>query len=110
MDRVTKIRTVFRKITGVSRSTIPKFLSPDQVRQVLTECDQNSALGMRNYAILLLLSRLGFRADEIVRLYSDESLWLSLSDAAIKNVEAHFSLDAARRSLQDLLADLDETN
>jgi GT2 family glycosyltransferase/glycosyltransferase involved in cell wall biosynthesis len=48
-------------------------------------------------------------ADEIVRLYSDESLWLSLSDAAIKNVEAHFSLDAACRSLQDLLAGLDET-
>ena len=65
LDRVTKIRTVFRKITGVSRSTIPKFLSPDQVRQVLTECDQNSALGMRNYAILLLLSRLGFRATNI---------------------------------------------
>jgi len=36
-------------------STIPKFLSPDQVRQVLAQCDQNSAVGERNYAILLLL-------------------------------------------------------
>jgi len=44
-------------------STIPKFLSSDQVRQVLAQCDRNSATGMRNYAILLLLSRLGFRAD-----------------------------------------------
>jgi GT2 family glycosyltransferase/glycosyltransferase involved in cell wall biosynthesis len=49
-------------------------------------------------------------ADEIVRLYSDESLWLALSDAAIKNVETHFSLDAARRSLRDLLTSLDATN
>ena len=56
-------------------STIPKFLSPDQVRQVLAECDQNSAVGMRNYAILLLLSRLGFRADEIVRLTLDNIDW-----------------------------------
>jgi len=56
-------------------STIPKFLSPDQVRQVLAHCDQNSATGMRNYAILLLLSRLGFRADEIVRLTLDNIDW-----------------------------------
>jgi len=56
-------------------STIPKFLSSDQVRQVLAQCDQNSATGMRNYAILLLLSRLGFRADEIVRLTLDNIDW-----------------------------------
>lgn len=56
-------------------STIPKFLSPNQVRQVLAQCDRNSATGMRNYAILLLLSRLGFRADEIVRLTLDNIDW-----------------------------------
>jgi len=56
-------------------STIPKFLSSDQVRQVLAQCDRNSAIGMRNYAILLLLSRLGFRADEIVRLTLDNIDW-----------------------------------
>jgi site-specific recombinase XerD len=56
-------------------STIPKFLSPDQVRQVLAQCDLNSAIGKRNYAILLLLSRLGFRADEIVRLTLDNIDW-----------------------------------
>lgn len=56
-------------------STIPKFLSSDQVRQVLAQCDRNSATGIRNYAILLLLSRLGFRADEIVRLTLDNIDW-----------------------------------
>ena len=56
-------------------STILKFLSPDQVRQVLAQCDLNSAIGKRNYAILLLLSRLGFRADEIVRLTLDNIDW-----------------------------------
>jgi site-specific recombinase XerD len=56
-------------------STIPKFLSSDHVRQVLAQCDRNSATGMRNYAILLLLSRLGFRADEIVQLTLDNIDW-----------------------------------
>lgn len=56
-------------------STIPKFLSPDQVRQVLAQCDPNSAIGGRNYAILLLLCRLGFRADEVVRLTLDNIDW-----------------------------------
>lgn len=58
-----------------SGSTIPKFLSPDQVRRVLAECNRNTAIGMRNYAILLLLARLGFRADEIVRLTLDSIDW-----------------------------------
>ena len=35
----------------------------------------NSAIGERNYAILLLLCRLGFRADEIVRLTLDNIDW-----------------------------------
>jgi glycosyltransferase involved in cell wall biosynthesis len=46
-------------------------------------------------------------ADEIVRLYSDKTLWLSLSDAAIQNVQAHFSLEAARTSLENLLTRLE---
>lgn len=58
-----------------SGSTIPKFLAPDQVRQVLAQCDRNRVLGRRNYAILLLLCRLGFRADEIVRLTLDSIDW-----------------------------------
>ena len=45
-------------------------------------------------------------ADEVVRLYSDESRWRSISDAAIRNVEEHFSLAAARSSIENLLASL----
>jgi hypothetical protein len=43
-------------------------------------------------------------ADAIVRLYSDESLWISISDAALMNVQRHFSPDVAARSLERLLA------
>jgi GT2 family glycosyltransferase len=42
-------------------------------------------------------------AEQVIRLYQDEALWSRVSDAAIENVRAHFSLDAARRSLASLL-------
>jgi GT2 family glycosyltransferase/glycosyltransferase involved in cell wall biosynthesis len=45
-------------------------------------------------------------ADEVVRLYGDQALWEALSGAAVENVEAHFSLQAAKRSLQALLKNL----
>ena len=41
-------------------------------------------------------------ADEVVRLYQDETLWNRLSDASVKNVEKHFSLTTARASLTEL--------
>ncbi|MGA3242447.1 MAG: tyrosine-type recombinase/integrase [Bryobacteraceae bacterium] len=51
-----------------SRSTLPKFLPPGTVQRVLTRCDRRVPLGRRNYAILLLLARLGLRAGEVVAL------------------------------------------
>jgi site-specific recombinase XerC len=49
---------------------VPKFLPPGAVQQVLTHCHRRSATGMRDYAILLLLARLGLRAGEVVRVRS----------------------------------------
>ena len=56
-------------------STLPKFLQPGQVQQVLDHCDRHSALGLRNYAILVLLARLGLRACEIVAMTLDDIDW-----------------------------------
>ena len=47
-------------------------------------------------------------AREIVRLYQDEALWNRLSDASVKNVEEHFSVNAARDNLETLFKSLDE--
>lgn len=58
-----------------SFSTLPKSLSPTQVRQVLEHCDQQTATGRRDYAILLLLARLGLRAGEVVTLTLDNIDW-----------------------------------
>jgi site-specific recombinase XerD len=54
---------------------LPKFLQPEEVERLLNSCDQSTAVGKRDYAILLLLARLGLRAGEIVHLTLDDIRW-----------------------------------
>ena len=54
---------------------VPKYLTPDDVRRLLAACDRASPVGRRDYAILLLLARLGLRGGEIVRLELDDINW-----------------------------------
>lgn len=56
-------------------SSIPTYLSPKQVQHVLNACDRRSAIGRRDYAILLLLARLGLRANEIATLTFEDIDW-----------------------------------
>ncbi|WP_376697087.1 glycosyltransferase [Wenzhouxiangella sp. EGI_FJ10305] len=42
-------------------------------------------------------------ARAVVRAYSDEALWTKLSDGGLANVEEHFSFDAARRAICELM-------
>jgi len=58
-----------------SLSTIPRAIAPNQVRQLLQSIDQRTALGQRDYAIILLLARLGLRAGEVVSLELDDLDW-----------------------------------
>jgi site-specific recombinase XerD len=54
---------------------LPSFMSPEQVRRVLDSCDRSTAAGRRDYAILLLLARLGLRAKEVATLSLDDVDW-----------------------------------
>jgi len=56
-------------------STIPKYLSPEDVERLLDACDRSTSIGRRDRAILLLLARLGLRASEVVALRLDEIDW-----------------------------------
>lgn len=54
---------------------LPKALEPEQVKLVLNHCQRKSAVGRRDYAILLLLARLGLRGGEVARLRLDSIDW-----------------------------------
>ncbi|HEX3562230.1 MAG TPA: tyrosine-type recombinase/integrase [Solirubrobacterales bacterium] len=69
------LSTVVPKVARWSLSTLPKHLPADQVRRVIKACDRSTPLGRRNYAILLLLARLGLRAGEVIRLQLDDIDW-----------------------------------
>jgi site-specific recombinase XerD len=54
---------------------LPQFLEPKQVDKLLSSCNQNSRSGRRDYAVLLLLARLGLRAGEVVHLSLENINW-----------------------------------
>ena len=58
-----------------SRTSIPRGLPPQDIRRVLRCCDRGRPTGRRDYAILLLLARLGLRACEIAGLGLDDIDW-----------------------------------
>jgi site-specific recombinase XerD len=65
-------------IPGIARwslATLPKYLTATQVQRVLGSCNRKTPVGRRDYAILLILARLGLRAIEVVELSLDDIDW-----------------------------------
>jgi len=54
---------------------IPKKLTPAEVRRVLKAPDPGTRTGRRDYAILLLLARLGLRSSEILAIELGDLRW-----------------------------------
>lgn len=54
---------------------LPRGLPPTNVSALLASCDRGRLAGRRDYAILLLLVRLGLRAGEVVALKLDDLDW-----------------------------------
>ena len=62
-------------VAGWRLSGLPKGLEPGQLRRLLDSCDRRTATGRRDYAIMVLLSRLGLRAGEVAVLGLDDIDW-----------------------------------
>jgi integrase/recombinase XerD len=54
---------------------LPKALPAGQVAALLASCDRDTAAGLRDFAVLVLLSRLGLRACEAAALELDDIGW-----------------------------------
>lgn len=58
-----------------SMPAIPRAIPAQSVRRLLASIDRTTARGRRDYAILLLLARLGLRASEVAFLELDDLDW-----------------------------------
>ena len=62
-------------VANWSMTSIPRAIGAAQVRQLLDSIDRDRPTGRRDYAILLLLARLGVRSGEVAFLELDDIDW-----------------------------------
>jgi site-specific recombinase XerD len=63
------------RVAHRDRSKVRRHLTPEAVETVLATARSNAATGRRDYAMLLLLARLGLRALEVVAMQIDDINW-----------------------------------
>ena len=62
-------------VAGWRNTEIPATMAPGDVQRLLGSCDRCTLGGARNYAIMLLLARLGLRSIEVARLQLEDVDW-----------------------------------
>ena len=62
-------------VRGRRSSSLPRGISRADARALLDSCDRRGALGRRDYALIILLLRLGLRRGEVARLTLDDIDW-----------------------------------
>jgi site-specific recombinase XerD len=90
--RVTELRALFRfldlqgltsrslsaavpPVAGWRDTTVPAGMAADDVERLLGSCDRSQPAGVRDFAILMLLARLGLRSAEVSRLELGDLDW-----------------------------------
>jgi site-specific recombinase XerD len=58
----TDLSAAVLPVSGRRRSLLPQGISPAQARALLRSCDRRRAAGRRDYAVIVLMLRLGLRA------------------------------------------------
>jgi integrase/recombinase XerD len=76
-DNALDLAAAVPVVANWSMQSIPRAISAEQTRQLLASIDRRTAVGRRDYAILLLLARLGLRAGEVALLELDDIDWRS---------------------------------
>lgn len=63
------------KVASWRCASLPRALPADHVARMLASCDRTTVVGRRDFAILLMLSRLGVRACEVAKLQLADIDW-----------------------------------
>jgi site-specific recombinase XerD len=96
-DLTLDLAAAIPAVANWSMTSIPRAIPVDQVRTLLASVDRSTALGRRDYAILLLLARLGLRSSEVVFLELDDIDWtagsLSVCGKSGRRVELPLPVD-----------------
>jgi len=69
------LSTAVLPLTGRPRSPLPRGISPAGATALLRTCDRRTAIGRRDYAVILILLRLGLRAGEVAGLRLADLDW-----------------------------------
>lgn len=71
----TSLVSAVPSVADLRDRTLPRGLEPATVARLLSSCDRRRAVGRRDYAMLLLMARLGLRAGEVAALRLDDLDW-----------------------------------
>ncbi len=63
------------KVASWGLAGLPKALDPDTVKALLSSCDRRTTYGRRDFAVLMLLVRLGLRSGEVASLRLEDVDW-----------------------------------
>jgi site-specific recombinase XerD len=63
-----QLGTAVPPVGGWRLATIPQTVTPESVQRLLDCCDKTVPVGVRDFAVIMLLARLGLRSIEVARL------------------------------------------
>jgi integrase/recombinase XerD len=66
---------VVPSVAGWQVTSIPRAVTPEQLAAALSLCDRRKATGVRDYAVIYLIARLGLRAAEVAAITLDDLDW-----------------------------------
>ena len=69
------LSTAVPGVAGWRGAALPKAVASEMVAALLAGCDRTTVAGRRDYAVLVLLSRLGLRAGEVAGLCLEDIDW-----------------------------------
>lgn len=69
---IQELEGILLPVANRKKTSYPEILSVKQIDQLLRSCDRKTTKGMRDYALILLMSSLGLRACEVCNLNLDD--------------------------------------